>query len=81
MLVTGRAGEEELIYWSRLLVSPDDEAPPLENSEAIELSEPRRLVEVTENVPPNPEKPSVAGLDSSGNRRPVRVILESHMRR
>ena len=48
-------------------------------AEATELAEPRRLVEV--DAPPKPENPWFAGRDSSGNRRPVRVILESHMRR
>ena len=38
-----------------------------------------RLVEV-DDVPPKPEKASLAGLDSSGNRSPVRVIFERHMR-
>jgi hypothetical protein len=53
--------------------SDDDDA------DATELMEPRRLVEV-DDIPPKPEKSSVAGRDSSGNRRPVLVIFESHMR-
>ena len=55
------------------IASEDDDA------EAIELLEPRRLVEV-DDAPPKPEKSSVAGRDSSGNRWPVLVIFESHMR-
>lgn len=47
--------------------------------EAIELLEPRRLVD-SDELPPNPVNPSVAGLDSSGKRRPVRVNFESHIR-
>ena len=49
------------------------------DDDATELLEPRRLVEVDDD-PPNPEKPPLAGRDSSGNRRPVLVIFESHMR-
>jgi hypothetical protein len=48
-------------------------------ADATELLEPRRLVEV-DDAPPKPEKPSFAGRDSSGNRWPVLVIFESHMR-
>jgi hypothetical protein len=51
-----------------------------DDSDATELAEPLRLVDV-EEVPPKPENPSVAGLDSSGKRRPVRVSFDSHMRR
>lgn len=64
-----------------LLAMLDAEIPASDNedTEATELLEPRRLVEV-EDAPPKPEKPSLAGRDSSGNRRPVLVIFESHMR-
>jgi hypothetical protein len=62
----------------RLLASLDG-GLGFEDTEATELADPRRLVEV-DDVPPKPEKPSVAGLDSSGNRSPVRVSFESHMR-
>ena len=50
-----------------------------DDTDATELLEPRRLVEV-DQAPLKPEKPSLAGRDSSGNKRPVLVIFESHMR-
>jgi hypothetical protein len=49
------------------------------DTDPIELSDPRRLVDV-DAAPPNPVKPREAGCDASGNKRPVLVILESHMR-
>lgn len=57
------------------------EAPASENedSDATELADPRRLVEA-DDAPPNPEKPSLAARDSSGNRYPVLVIFDSHIR-
>jgi hypothetical protein len=57
-----------------------DDSTAFEAIEETELSEPLRLVAVDEVPPPNPEKPSVAGFDSSGKRRPVLVIFLSHMR-
>ena len=45
----------------------------------IDESEPLRLVDADDEPPPKPEKPSVAGLDSSGKSRPVLVILLNHI--
>jgi hypothetical protein len=61
-------------------LEPDVEIAVSDADDAIELAEPRRLVDVDD--PPNPEKPSfeTAGRDSSGNKYPVLVIFESHMR-
>lgn len=50
-----------------------------DTSDATELAEPRRLVDV-EDAPPKPENSLLAGRDSSGNSRPVLVIFESHIR-
>lgn len=62
-----------------LLLATLAEAPKFEDAEATELVDPLRLGEVDDG-PPKPEKPMVAGLDSSGKRSPVRVSFESHMR-
>lgn len=60
-----------------------DAAVFLDDADATELPDPLRLLEV-EDVPLPPSRPeeipSFAGLDSSGNRSPVLVIFESHMR-
>jgi hypothetical protein len=63
----------------KLLAMLDTEAPASEDDDATELAEPRRLVEV-DDAPPKPENPSLAALDSSGNKYPVLVIFDSHMR-
>jgi hypothetical protein len=63
----------------KLLVTLDVEATESDDDDAIELPEPRRLIEVVD-VLSKPEKPSVAGRDSSGNKRPVLIIFESHIR-
>ena len=57
------------------------DAPRPEELESTdtELMDPRRLVDVDDG-PPNPEKPSFAGRDSSGNRSPVLVTLDNHIR-
>jgi hypothetical protein len=62
------------------ILETDVEIAVSDADDAIELAEPRRLVDVDD--PPNPEKPSfeTAGRDSSGNKYPVLVIFESHMR-
>ena len=60
-------------------VDPAVEAPPREVSLEIDDPDPLRLVDVEDDAPPKPENPSVAGLDSSGKSRPVRVILLSHI--
>jgi len=78
VLVTGSAGCEELMDSPRLPATLDND-PGVEDIDATELADPLRLVEV-DDVPPKPEKPSVAGLDSSGNKSPVRVSFESQMR-
>jgi hypothetical protein len=62
-----------------LLAILEVETETSDEDDAIELLEPRRLVEV-EDPPPNPENPSLAGRDSSGNKRPVLVIFDSHIR-
>lgn len=65
----------------KLLAILDVERPACEDEDVvpIELLEPRRDIDV-DDVPPKPEKPSFDGRDSSGKRRPVLVIFESHMR-
>jgi hypothetical protein len=63
----------------KLLAMLDVEPAASDDADATELPEPRRLVEV-DDAPPKPENPSIADRDSSGNRRPVLVIFESHMR-
>lgn len=71
----------ELIMDSGRLLATLDKDPGFEDTEATELTDALPLVEVDDDdVPPKPKKPSVAGLDSSGNRSPVRVSFESHMR-
>ena len=78
LLVVGSPCCEEWIV-SLWVLTTLEGGPRFEDIEATELADPLRLVEV-EEVPPKPEKPSVAGLDSSGNRSPVRVNFESHIR-
>jgi hypothetical protein len=65
----------------KLLATLDVETAASDADDAIELAEPRRLVEVDVD-PPKPVNPSVdiAGRDSSGNNNPVLVIFESHIR-
>ena len=49
----------------------------------IDDPDPLRLVAVDvedDPLPPKPENPSFAGLDSSGKSRPVRIILLNHIR-
>jgi hypothetical protein len=60
-------------------VEPAAEAPPKEVVLEIDDADPLRLVDVEDDPPPKPEKPSLAGLDSSGKSRPVRVILLNHI--
>jgi hypothetical protein len=45
----------------------------------VDDPDPLRLVDA-DDLTPNPENPSVAGLDSSGKSKPVRVILLNHIR-
>ncbi len=73
------SGEYAVLADSPLLLETLDDGPKLEDSDATELADPLRLVEV-DNLPPKPENPWVAGLDSSGNRSPVRINFDSHMR-
>ena len=81
VLGTGSAGYGEVIMDSARLLAELDKGPGFEDTETTELTDALPLVEVDDDdMPPNPEKPSVAGLDSSGNRSPVRVSFESHMR-
>lgn len=87
VLVTGSTtfcGQLVLINadWSGLLLlAMLGDVSKFEDTEATELVDPLRLVEVeVGDKPPKPEKPEVAGFDSSGNRRPVRVSFDSHMR-
>jgi len=62
----------------RLGLATLEDKPGLDDApDATELADPLRLVDV-DDAPPNPEKPSVAGRDSSGNSSPVRVSFESH---
>ena len=81
MLTNLGGGPEDMKLLSRLdfeIVVPASEA---DEADAIELPEPRRLVEV-DDAPPKPANPWLlfAARDSSGNRRPVLVIFESHIR-
>lgn len=46
---------------------------------AVDDPDPLRLVDVEDDTSPKPEKPSFAGLDSSGKSRPVRVIFLNHI--
>ena len=71
--------EYAVLAHSRPPLETLDDGPGLDDSDVTELADPLRLVEV-DNLPPKPENPWVAGLDSSGNRSPVRVNFESHMR-
>ena len=59
----------------------DPAVEPTSNELELEIEEPDplRLVEVDDGPPPKPENPSIAGLDSSGNNNPVRVILLIHI--
>jgi hypothetical protein len=54
----------------KLLATLDVDTAPSDADEAIELSEPRRLVDAHIEDPPKPENPSLdmAGRDSSGKR-------------
>jgi hypothetical protein len=54
----------------KLLATLDDDTTASDADEAIELAEPRRLVEAELEAPPKPENPSldIAGRDSSGKR-------------
>jgi hypothetical protein len=60
-------------------VDPAVEPRPKEVVLEMDDSDPLRLVGVEDDPPPKPENPSVAGLDSSGKSRPVRVILLNHI--
>ena len=62
-------------------VDPAVEPPPKEVVLEIDDADPLRLVDVEDDPPPKPEKPSFAGLDSSGKSSPVRVILLNHILR
>jgi hypothetical protein len=54
----------------KLLATLDVDTAASDDDEAMELAEPRRLVEAELEAPPKPEKPSLdmAGRDSSGKR-------------
>ena len=60
-------------------VNPTVEPRPREEVLEIDDPEPLRRVDVDDELPPKPENPSFAGLDSSGKSRPVRVILLNHI--
>lgn len=74
MIYLAVAGAEDMTLLAKL----DVETAASDASEAIELADPRRLVD--DDAPPKPANPEVADRDSSGNRRPVLVIFESHIR-
>lgn len=74
----------EVMNWFPTLVPEDAvdpavEPPPKEVVLEIDDPDPLRLVDVEDDPPPKPENPSVAGLDSSGKSKPVRVILLNHI--
>ena len=57
----------------------DADDPVSSVMESTELPDPRRLLPNEDDVPPKPAKPLLAGLDASGKRSPVRVILDNHI--